>query len=468
MHINYEGLCGQSLSDRNNIKHHIEELVKSAGFPYHQASLADIFIPGEGETCLAPQLQELRVSKNEDEKTPNEQSDRTKQLYELFEKVKTITAKEDLLQHLFRNVVERIAKGNGYDYIMLGDCGSNIAVRILADIAQGRGSQLPYSVAFKDGRSAVPVLRPMREFTKKEIQFYNCFSNVTSFTIPSFTTKAFGHASIHRLTEALIVGLQASFPSTVNTVLKTGDKISSNLDSGDGHHCALCLAPLALRSVFSEVLSESKMCSGNSCGSGGECQKTDGDGVLGCQKDDGDMYPGSGDGNGAGCQKSDGSSCVDGTSVGTDGDHECCQRSDGDFSTIDDGGGALQGAGSHSDVPEITSSDDSSFAGTVASGGTSGHASTFGDGKHTESIQIGGALIGTGDYSGISDVRIVGDQSTDDHNVLVNSLCYGCKLTYNDIENGQMLLPEFVTKNSRKRFERKAMKEQIENFLIDD
>lgn len=372
------------------------------------------------------------------------------------------------MQHLFRNLVERIAKGNGYDYIMLGDCSSNIAVRILADVAQGRGSQLPYSVAFKDGRSAVPVLRPMREFTKKEIQFYNCFSNVTSFTIPSFTTKASSHASIHRLTEELIVGLQAGFPSTVNTVLKTGDKISSNLDSEDGHNCALCLAPLALRSGFSEVLSESKTCSGNSCGSGGECQKTDGDGVVGYQKDDGDMYTGSGDGDGAGCQKSDGSS-VDGASVGTDGDQQCCQKSDGDFGTIDVAGGALRSAGSHSDVPEITSSGDSSFADPVASGGTSGHASTFGDGKHTESIHSGGALIGTGDCSGISHVRIAGDQSTtDDHNVLINSLCYGCKLTYNDIENGQMLLPEFVTKNSRKRFERKAMQEQIEDFLIDD
>ena len=469
MHIDYEGLCGQSLDDRNDVKHHIEELVKSAGFPYHEATLADIFIPQEEEeeTLLEPHLRKLHVSRNKGEMISNELSERTKRLKELFNEVTSVTAKEDLLLHLFRNLVQRIAKDHRYDYVMLGDCGSNIAVRILADVAQGRGSQLPYSVSFKDGRSEVPVLRPMREFTKKEIQFYNCFSQVTSFAIPSFSTKASTHASIHRLTEELIVGLQAGFPSTVNTVLKTGDKISSNFDSKDLQHCALCLAPLGVRSGFLEVFSESKTCGSDRCGSGGDCQKTDGDGGTCYQsKDDGD-------GNGIGWQKSDtkrGGICTGNNEI--DGSRQFCQKSDGSgIYGIDDGDDTLRDTGSHSDVPKITSAGDSDMTGAVVSDGTSGHVSTFGDsldGKLTGSSESDGTLMDSGGYSGTPGAHGWCDQSTDDHNFLVNSLCYGCKLTYHDINNGEMLLPTFVTENSRKQFERKAMKEQIQDFLIHD
>ncbi|CAB4006481.1 cytoplasmic tRNA 2-thiolation 2-A-like [Paramuricea clavata] len=442
VHVDDEGLCGHSVHDRNNVKHHIEELARSAGFPYHHASLADLFIQQGKETSLERNLHELDIL-NEEQNISNEISKRTKSLREVFEKVTTVTAREDLLSHLYRNLLQRIAKDHGYDYIMVGDCGTNIAVRILADIAQGRGSQLPLSVSFKDSRSEVPVLRPMREFTKKEIQFYNCFSDVTSFTIPSFTTKASSHGSVNRLTEELIFGLQAGFPSTVSTVLRTGDKISSNVDRKDGLHCVLCLAPLGVNSGFSEAFSELTTCSGGECGTGG-CQKTDG-----------------GDGIGGG---------------GTDGHDD-----------------TLRHMGTHSDSLESAYGIDGSFGGITITGsgkicGTSGHSGTLGsvgDGTHRDSSGHSGTLGSVGDgtlrgisghsdtpgsvgdgtlrgssgHSGIPDTHIGGDQSTDDHNILLKSLCYGCMLTYHDIKDGQMVLQTFLTENPRKQFQQGAMNE---------
>ena len=410
VHINDEGLCGQSVNERNSIKHHIEELARISEFPYHSISLADLFIHPDNKTCLDMDLQDLDIS-NEQENI----SKGARILQELFENVSTVTAKEDLSAHLYRNLLQKVAKDHGYDYIMVGDCGSSIAVRILADVAQGRGSQLPFNVSFKDGRSEVLVLRPMREFTKKEIQFYNCFSNVASFTIPSFTTKASSHESVNRLTEELIIGLQACFPSTLNTVLRTGDKLSSSVDSTERQHCALCLAPLGIYSSFSEVFTELTTCGSGECGGNGGCQEPSGDGTAGHQRDDGGIYT---DDGGVGCN-SDTESGSMGTMVCSSG-------------TISDSYGRnsahiVRDSGAH---PGKLGSDD---------GGT---------------------------FKGSSGTH-VGDQNTKHHATVMKSLCYGCKLTYNDLKDGKVLLPEVITEKSKKQFQTITMKERIQDLLLD-
>ena len=408
VHVDDEGLCGQSVCERNNIKHHIEELARISGFPCHSASLADLFIHQDNKTCSDMHLRDLGV----------------KRLEELFENVSTVTAKEDLLTNLYRNLLHKIAKDHGYDYIMVADCGSSIAVRILADVAQGRGSQLPFNVSFKDGRSEVVVLRPMREFTKKEIQFYNCFNNVTSFTIPSFTTKASSHESVNRLTEELIIGLQTCFPSTLNTVLRTGDKLSSSVDSKDSQHCALCLAPLSIYSGFSEVFTELTTCGSGECGGNGGCQEPSGDGSAGYQRDDGGI-------------------CTDDGIV---------------VSRNSDGGDINKG------------STDSGSRGTVVSNGgtisdSCGHNSTHilrDSGVHTGNL----GSDDDGTFGGSSGTH-VGDKNKKDHTNVMKSLCYGCKLTYNDLKDGKVLLQEVITEKTKKQFQTITMKERIQDFLLD-
>ena len=421
VHIDDEGLCGQSVNERNSIKYHIEELARISQFPYHSISLADLFIYPDNKTCLDMDLQDLNIS-NEQENI----SKGVKKLQELFENVSTVTAKEDLLAHLYRNLLQKIAKDHGYDYIMVGDCGSSIAVRILADVAQGRGSQLPFNVSFKDGRSEVLVLRPMREFTKKEIQFYNCFSNVASFTIPSFTTKASSHESVNRLTEELIIGLQACFPSTLHTVLRTGDKLSSSVDSTERQHCALCLAPLGIYSSFSEVFTELTTCGSGECGGNGGCQEPSGDGRVGHQRDDGGIC--TDDGGGGGCNNSDGGDDINSgsTESGSESSMVCSSG------TISDSYGCN---GTH------ILRDSGAYPGKLGSG----DGGTFKDSSGTH----------------------VGDQNTKDHATVMKSLCYGCKLTYNDLKDGKVLLPEVITEKSKKQFQAITMKERIQDLLLD-
>ena len=422
-YIDDEGVCGQAAEERNGIKNHVKELAKSAGFPFYYASLAELLMNQDEEIRLLESLKDVALSNEEKSHKIS-----AKILTQLFEKVTTVTAQEDLLSHIYRNQLQRMAKDHCYDYIMVGDCGTNISIRILTDIAQGRGSQLPFSVGFKDGRSEVPVLRPMREFTKKEIEFYNYFSNVNSFSIPSFSTKASSHSSVNRLTEELIFGLQASFPSTVNTVLKTGDKISSNIGDENSKLCTLCLAPLDATSGFSGEFRELSSCKSGGCGGNG-CQGTD--------NDDGTAHTSS---VGDGCQKNNGGGLVHTSSADVSADGSCQNTDDGDVT----------------------------------------HTGRVHDGcgyQNTDGCSVGDLCFGNGDSQSIDD-PVHGDQkfhsngvdqSTNDNDILLESLCYGCKLTYKDIEDAQHLLPIYLTDNSKNVLQQsQTMDEQIRSLLLDN
>lgn len=85
-------------------------------------------------------------------------------------------------------------------------------------------------------------MRPLREFTKKEISYYNLFCELEAVITPSFSTLQSSNVSVQKLTEKFITELQEEFPSTVYTIFRTGDKLSmdeSSLADND-KICLLC------------------------------------------------------------------------------------------------------------------------------------------------------------------------------------------------------------------------------------
>lgn len=109
---------------------------------------------------------------------------------------------------------------------------------------------------FTDQRHGdVMVVRPMRDYTAKEIAFYNFFYSVPTVIMPPLFTKVGGvpwwgaHAlcphgrdrspqscpcwfpqrreklSIHQLVERFLLGLQEEFPSTISTVYRYGGSL---------------------------------------------------------------------------------------------------------------------------------------------------------------------------------------------------------------------------------------------------
>lgn len=91
-------------------------------------------------------------------------------------------------------------------------------------------------------RDTVQILRPLREFSAKEVALFNEYNDDKSRAIHhpnDATAQDASNFSIERLTETFVTGLQEGFPSTVPTIFRTGDKFMV-----EGMHdlvtCAFC------------------------------------------------------------------------------------------------------------------------------------------------------------------------------------------------------------------------------------
>uniref|UniRef100_A0A4W3IZL5 Cytoplasmic tRNA 2-thiolation protein 2 n=1 Tax=Callorhinchus milii TaxID=7868 RepID=A0A4W3IZL5_CALMI len=193
--------------------------------------------------------------------------EQTEAVKELFSSVKTLTAKEELLQTLRHHLILHTARNKEYSKIMMGDSCTRLAVKLLTNISLGRGASLAVDTGFSDNRYGdIMILRPMREYSSKEIAFYNKLFEVPTVFTPALDTKASDKASIHRLTESFVNKLQTDFPSTVSTVYRTSEKLNtacSDINSGveQTDKCLLCLCIMDTKVGMLENLETNKYCS---------------------------------------------------------------------------------------------------------------------------------------------------------------------------------------------------------------
>ncbi|CAI8010232.1 Cytoplasmic tRNA 2-thiolation protein 2-A [Geodia barretti] len=175
------------------------------------------------------------------EKVTNEALE--KRIKSLFDSCTSVTAKESLLLPLRRRLLVDAARKLGYSKVLMGDTATRLAVRLLGNVAQGRGQTLPLDTGFMDDRTGdVAFIRPLREFPANEVAMYASLNGLDSIAIPHFTSLEPEMASIEQLTESFIAGLQVDFPSTTSTVFRTGDKLTVGGDE-KSKRCALCQAP---------------------------------------------------------------------------------------------------------------------------------------------------------------------------------------------------------------------------------
>ncbi|XP_042294315.1 cytoplasmic tRNA 2-thiolation protein 2 [Sceloporus undulatus] len=324
IYIDEGAVCGQSLAAREEVRKQVKAILQSTRFPYHLVCLEEVFdLPSsvlhslscsitdqchnykeavdgfikqqcekKGDTvglCLQDQMGELSVQDSaQKEKGATSGTEtpafHTKELIKLFGAVKTLTAKEELLQTLRTHLILHVARTNGYAKVMMGDNCTRLAVKLMTNLCLGRGAFLASDTGFLDNRHGdVLFLRPMREYAAKEIAFYNHFFGVPNVFTPALDTKASERASIHHLIESFLYKLQSEFPSTISTVYRTGEKLSVNPRDGNAKEpselaqCLLCLCSLDTNvvdgsSLQSTLLSE-QLCQklpaaspdGNSC-----------------------------------------------------------------------------------------------------------------------------------------------------------------------------------------------------------
>ncbi|KAJ2375201.1 Cytoplasmic tRNA 2-thiolation protein 2 [Coemansia sp. RSA 2607] len=220
---------------------------------FHETSLEDIFSVSDDRDVL---LQIVRASmaseeqqsgggfsaqiiKNSDKHTPPRE-----RLRQLFSALDSDSSRESLLDAIRTFLLVRLARAHQCTVLLLGESATRIATRVVSLTSCGRGFSLPFEIASEstwfDG---VTLIRPMRDFIAKEIAFFNRWTGYTSVVVPTFTTGAPVHASIDRLSETFVVGLDRDFASTVSTVCRTVQKLEPQAEALSACPCIVCGMP---------------------------------------------------------------------------------------------------------------------------------------------------------------------------------------------------------------------------------
>nr|XP_026257630.1 cytoplasmic tRNA 2-thiolation protein 2 isoform X5 [Urocitellus parryii] len=256
VYVDEGAACGQSPEDRAKTLAEVKSVLQNIGFPWHTVALEEVFglppavLQGSAQEPVGTEeayksavdsfLQQQHVLGGEQTHQPHTQDSpgpcslgrsptatQTAALCRLFDSVRTLTAKEELLQTLRTHLILHVARVHGYSKVMTGDSCTRLAIKLMTNLALGRGAFLAWDTGFSDERHGdVVVVRPMRDHTLKEVAFYNRLFAVPSIFTPAIDTKAPEKASIHRLMEAFILRLQTQFPSTISTVYRTSEKLT--------------------------------------------------------------------------------------------------------------------------------------------------------------------------------------------------------------------------------------------------
>lgn len=209
------------LGDSNDYED-VLKLMKDTGLPYYVVPLEAVF---------ADDPISLESEYNNDE---------LRQAFtQTYNSFRSLTDREEFYKLMIRQLTVRIARENGFNKIFTAETGTMLAAKLLSTLAVGRGSQVRDESGFVDSRDqAVTILRPMREFSSKEVALFNLHRAVQHRVHKTPSTGCDSKASIARLTENFVNGLQVEFPSTVSTVWRTGDKLTATECSNN--HCKLC------------------------------------------------------------------------------------------------------------------------------------------------------------------------------------------------------------------------------------
>uniref|UniRef100_A0A673WG30 Cytoplasmic tRNA 2-thiolation protein 2 n=1 Tax=Salmo trutta TaxID=8032 RepID=A0A673WG30_SALTR len=281
IYIDEGGASGQSMEERKRALAELESVFRATNYHYHIVHLdlpssvleagssatekpqtgssykaaVDHFIQTRKNQNQHPDLsvenvQSLRMQEVQSGGTSPITPEHTQALQRLFASVRTLTAKEDLLHTLRQHLILHTARTQGYTKVMMGDSCSRLAIKLLSNISLGRGASLATDTGFSDPRYGdVVIVRPMRDYSSKEIAYYNRMFDIPSVFIPGLDCKAQDKASIQRLTESFVTKLQADFPSTVSTIYRTSEKLNTacppqNTNTQLSAKCLLCVCAL--------------------------------------------------------------------------------------------------------------------------------------------------------------------------------------------------------------------------------
>merc|ERR1712226_445359 len=165
--------------------------------------------------------------------------------FETFMNIKDQTLKIDRENQIVRKILTDFCSEQNFDWLMLGQCLFRSSVNALTQVSLGRGIDLGSICKFADRRlsDSVTIIYPMKEFTRKEVAFFNQFQKLETFKFSELETASDVNSSIQRLTENFLLNLQTEFPAAVPNARNSAEKVlPRNIDQNSlDENCPLCL-----------------------------------------------------------------------------------------------------------------------------------------------------------------------------------------------------------------------------------
>ena len=206
---------------------------------------------GNSSSLLAQAINTIEM----DERIINADLGFLKKLSEL----KTLTSRQDYVHCMRNNQIRSAAQKLNCKYAFISEIVSDLATKLLANIALGRGAAVAQDVSVCDARSDVQIIRPIRDFSQLEVDYYLKLTNTKFLNDATKTSPEQSEifSSVQNLTRNFIEELQVNFPATVSTVFRTGNKISTAYENSlkynkqpinnEGENvCTICASTLDL------------------------------------------------------------------------------------------------------------------------------------------------------------------------------------------------------------------------------
>lgn len=144
-----------------------------------------------------------------------------------FDSLTTLTSKEELLEVYITQALYSLAKQQNCDAIFFGNNSTNLAIKVLANTAKGKGISLPQDLALSIVKDDIVRVKPLRDVLLNEIEQYAQLSQLEFYEKVDLTSGLSGNVSINKITKDFVLGLQLEYPSTVSTISKTAFKIEN-------------------------------------------------------------------------------------------------------------------------------------------------------------------------------------------------------------------------------------------------
>lgn len=128
----------------------------------------------------------------------------------------------DKIANIINSSLDQLDK---FKYIFTGSSATQLANNLLVDVILGHGATIRSTVNICDTRTVVPILRPLKDFSKKELAFYLRARGIDCYPQTNFSTFGDRKESIQKATESFLSKLYVDFPSTYSTLIKMGNRM---------------------------------------------------------------------------------------------------------------------------------------------------------------------------------------------------------------------------------------------------